>query len=485
MAAVTDAIDRALERLRALRHVARLQPFDTATEEGRARERHRRAFWITVTSFLARGSGTASSLIAVPLTMSYLGKEQYGLWMALSSLLTWMALVDFGVARGLQNYLAEAYGNDDEESAAKYMSTAFFALLGIALLIGAMLAPGLYLVPWERLLKVTEPALAAELRPTLAAVLVVFLARFPLNVVPQAYAAYQRTHIANVFAIAGSLLSIATLLVVIWLRLGLPWLILASGGVGLILTVANFGYLLRDLPALFPRFAQATRGTLRKLMEISTPMLLIQLGGLLINEGQILIIARGAGMEAVTDWSIFLRVFQVPVLVIAMIEGPYAPMLREAFIRGDAGWFRKTFFGLLKIKVLLTLVGALAYLVAGDWVARLLSRSAVSLDWQVWALGGLLLIVGCWNGTYTLLFMAVNRLWILVVTMVANGVVTLGLTVWLAPLGASGVLIATVAFSLVVTAWLMPLLSAPIFADARRRRDEKLRAQPVAVPAAE
>src|SRR5689334_5824048 len=90
-----------------LRLVSRLRPFDVTTPEGRARERHRRAFWIVTTSFVAKGFAAAVSLVTVPLTLGYLGKQQYGLWMALSSLLMWMALSDFGLARGLQNHLSE------------------------------------------------------------------------------------------------------------------------------------------------------------------------------------------------------------------------------------------------------------------------------------------------------------------------------------------------------------------------------------------
>src|SRR5262249_12676615 len=154
-------------------------------------------------------------LISVPLTLGYLGKQQYGLWVALGSLLTWMALGDFGMARGLQNHLAEAYGQDDREAAARHMSTAFAALLSLAAIAGILFVPALYLVPWAELLRVTDSALVRELRPALAALMLVFLAQFPLNIVPQAYAAFQRSHVANVFAMIGSAMSVVLLLLVI------------------------------------------------------------------------------------------------------------------------------------------------------------------------------------------------------------------------------------------------------------------------------
>jgi O-antigen/teichoic acid export membrane protein len=452
-----------------LRLVWRLRPFDVSTAEGRSHERHRRAFWTVTTSFASRGVGAAISLVTVPLTLAYLGKQQYGLWMALSSLLTWMALGDFGLARGLQNHLAEAYGHDDSDSAARHMSTAFFALLVIAVLIFVLFAPALVMVPWERLLKITEPALVRELKPTFAALMIVFLAQLPLNIVPQAYAAFQRSHIANLFGMAASAMSIVVLIAVIQGHLGLPWLVVATGGVSVLFMVVNFGYLVRKMPSLRPRLVNVSLGTLRQLAEVSTPMLLFQLGSLFINEAQIVLIARRLDIAAVTDWSLFMRVFQVPVLVVTTIEAPYAPMLREAFVRGDSRWFRDTFYGLLKTKFGLTLVGALLYLVGADLLVRVLSNGSVSFGWRVWALGGVALVAGCWNGTYNLLFMAVNRLWLLVGAILGNAVVTLGLTYWAAPMGMTGLLMAYTAYSLLVTSWLLPVFSRSIFADADTR----------------
>lgn len=453
-----------IRKVASIKILFRLQPYDTTTEEGRALERYRRASWTTATSFLSRGLSALTSIVSVPLTMRYLGREQYGMWMAIGSLLTWAVLADFGLARGLQNHLSEAHGKDDEAAAGQHMSTGFFALLGLALLFAVLFLPTLYLIPWESLLKISEPALSAELRPTIAAVVAVFLAQFPLGVVGQAYTAYQRGHVSNLFGIAGSVLSLGILLLVIKLKLGLPYLILASGGFGVLMTLVNLAYIVRDMPFLRPRWSLVSRGTLSQLVKVSTPMLLFQLGALLINEVQILTITRVSGVGAVADYSIFQRVFSVPVYFIAMIDSPYVPMLREAYARGDSTWFHKTFFGLQKYKFWLSVAGGVGYLAIGDLAARLLSGHEVTLGWPVWAMAGVLLIVGCWNGGYSNLFMAVDRLWTLVITIIANGIVTFPLTYWLAGRhGVLGVIVATTAFSLLITSWLMPLLSRDIF----------------------
>ena len=55
----------------------------------------------------------------MPLTVHYLGAERYGVWLTISSLLTWMSMTDFGLAgNALVNVLAEASGKDDQSGGA-------------------------------------------------------------------------------------------------------------------------------------------------------------------------------------------------------------------------------------------------------------------------------------------------------------------------------------------------------------------------------
>ena len=81
-----------------------------------------------------------------------------------------------------------------------------------------------------------------------------------------------------------------------------------------------------------------------------------------------------------------------------------------------------------------------------------------------------MLVVSVWNGSFNDLLIATDRLRPLVLTLLANGLVTPILSYLLAPhFGLFGVLIGMPVFSLVVSAWVLPwacrdLLSAPAVA---------------------
>lgn len=69
------------------------------------------------------------SYIYVPVALSFLGEEKYGVWATILSVLSWISLFDVGIGNGLRNKLAECFtNNDDEHSVKKYVSSAYIML---------------------------------------------------------------------------------------------------------------------------------------------------------------------------------------------------------------------------------------------------------------------------------------------------------------------------------------------------------------------
>src|ERR1700753_2279254 len=106
-----------------------LKSFLGKANANRGLERYRRAGITASTSFLSKALTIVISFVSVPLTVHYLGAERYGVWLTISSLLTWMALTDFGIAgNALVNVIAEADGKEDRGLAREYTASAFWML---------------------------------------------------------------------------------------------------------------------------------------------------------------------------------------------------------------------------------------------------------------------------------------------------------------------------------------------------------------------
>src|SRR5688572_15429592 len=136
--------------------IIRLGPFDTTTDAGRSRERYRRVGLTFLATVAGRGAAAVASLIAVPVMLSYLGAERYGLWAALSSASAALLFADLGIGNGLLSVLAEDEGRDDRQAAQKDVSSAFIALLAVAVILAVVFAVVYPRVDWARLFRVAS-----------------------------------------------------------------------------------------------------------------------------------------------------------------------------------------------------------------------------------------------------------------------------------------------------------------------------------------
>jgi O-antigen/teichoic acid export membrane protein len=453
---------------RSFKSILRLRPFDGTTAEGRSNERYRRAALTTVVSIVARGLGIFTGLAWIRLSLTYLGREQYGLWMAINSIVGWANLADLGLARGLQNHLSAANGKDDRDLAGRYVSTGLAALTTLAIVVAVLAVPLLVVVPWAGALNVRDPALASETPWVLSAVLGSFLVQFPLSIVPTIFAAYQRGYVEGLFNIAGSLLSLGALIAVTRLQLSLPLLVVCTSGTGILMLLVAFGAAVRDMPWLRPRISFVSIKTLRALGATSAALFFFQIGALMIGETQSIILARRLGLASVAEWSVLLRVHLLPSIFIQMVDAPLIPAFREAHVRGEHEWLRTAFWRVTKLKMVIGIVAAGLYVVFGNLAAKIISGQDFAFSPSIWVACGFLLLVTVWNQSFNDLMIAVDRLRLLVITVFFNGLVTPAIGYLLAPShGLLGMLVAMPIFSLVVSAWLLPLACRDIIRDRR------------------
>ena len=94
----------------------------------------------TVTTVL-NGVGMIASLISYPIYLKYLTLQQYGLWIALSAVISVVQLGGFGIAPAVTKYVAEECARGDIKAARAYSNSAF-TLLTISGVSVALFATG-------------------------------------------------------------------------------------------------------------------------------------------------------------------------------------------------------------------------------------------------------------------------------------------------------------------------------------------------------
>jgi O-antigen/teichoic acid export membrane protein len=162
--------------------------------------------------------------------------------MTISSVIAMMAFADLGMGLGLMNAISEAHGKDDRQAAVTYVSSGFFMLAAMALIIVGAFALAYPFIPWPRLFNVKTPQAIQEAGPAMAVFLACFAANLPLGVVQRVQWGYQEGFFNNLWESAGKVLGLWGLLLVIYLKAGLLWLVLAMAGAPVLAGCATVSY---------------------------------------------------------------------------------------------------------------------------------------------------------------------------------------------------------------------------------------------------
>lgn len=406
-----------LNTIREIIGLLRFRAFDTTSEEGRAQERNRHIAWTSVTAGAAKAAAAAAMLISVPLTLGYLGPERFGLWMAISAVISMLGFADFGLGNGIMNAVSHASGRNDRLTIHESVSNGFIMLAAIGVLM-LLIFLGIYRhVPWPSVFNVSSASAALESGPVVLVLLFCFILSLPLGATHKIQLGLQQGYWGNLWEAVGSLLGLLGIVVATQLQAGLPWIALAMAGVPLVFRAVNtlvfFGY---QQKALRPRFAQIDFSVIRRLIRTGFLFFALQLAIIVGMQSDNIIIARILGVEAVAGYDIALKLSTLPAIFIGLVVVAQWPAYGEALTRGDFDWIRYTFVKTIRLSLLSAVPFALVLFTWGDTLIRVwagpevVPSTALLAGVSIWSV---LLVLGnviaaLLNGLHVVRFQAIN-----------------------------------------------------------------------------
>lgn len=375
-----------------LRQLFTLRGHDTSTEAGRSLERYRRAALTSAATVLGRGMGLVATLISVPLTIRYLGTERYGIWMTISSIVALLGFADLGLGNGLLNAISASHGRDDRDFARKCVSSAFFLLTGLAVLLALVFVLCYPSIPWDQVFNVSPEVGRQEAGPAMAVFFGCFLVGLPLGIVTRIQMGYQQGFVNAAWQAVGSLLSVACLLVAIWMRGSLPLLVLALAGAPLLATALNGASLFcRNMPWLVPSWSAISWQAAQQIGEAGFMFLILQVCVAMLSSVDNLILAQILGQEAVTQFAVPARLFSLSGAVVMIVLMPLWPAYGEAIARREVAWVKRTVIRSTTLAALFSAVVAAPLVLFGRPIVQAWAGAEIEPPQS------LLLALGCWT----------------------------------------------------------------------------------------
>lgn len=271
-------------------------------------------------------------LLMVRLLIHELGKEMYGVWIAIGSLVTYLGMLDFGMRAAVGRYIGLRIAKDDREGVQEVLATAATALLPISLLSTAFL---LCLSPFAGKMFGLEGDHATAATRTMQIVALQLGIFFFTRIFDAALWAMQRFDLINMVDISSAILRcIAT-----WVLVKEGYGIVALAMVVITGTIASAMAKLCAVSFLLPglkiRLSLASSLLFREMVGYGLWNFLMSIA--VIARTQLLPVGMGAvlGVAAVGPFSIVMRLCALATVMTTSFTGVFAPMAVRLYARGD------------------------------------------------------------------------------------------------------------------------------------------------------
>lgn len=419
----------------------------------------------TVLIFVIRGASIVCNFLLIPMTLRYLDKVNYGVWLTLTSISAWLAFMDIGVGNGLRNKLAESIEKKDDNLSRQYISTSYFLfsiIIGSLLALFAIVNP---FIPWNHILKTD---LSAESILLLTYIVVIsFGIRMVLDLAGTIVVSLHKPFIKTFVDFLFNALTLA----VVWvLAISKYKSFLLFGAVVSLMPVvvlAGFTYFLfrseSKYHSLRPSIVLFKKEHIRVLLNIGVQFFLIQITSLIIFSTSNVLITQLFSPVEVTDFNIAYKYFGLIGTVFGIILIPYWSSFTSAFVTNRLDWIRNALKKLIFYWGIIVFVTGL-FVVAAPYVYLKWVGESIQITTQLNIWIGIYSLIFNWNSIFATFLNGVTKIRLQLYGSVFMGIVNVPLCYFLAKytdLGVSSVIVAN-SVSLLIGSFLQPIQSYKI-----------------------
>ncbi|HOJ04283.1 MAG TPA: MATE family efflux transporter [Bacteroidota bacterium] len=409
-----------------------------------------------VALLLRKGLGVGISVLLVPLTLKYLGSVEYGVWLTLTSIISWMYFFDLGLGNGMRNKVAEALARDEREKVRVYVSTSY-ALIAIITAVLIVVFLLLYThIDWARILQ-TPAELNADVGVLVLVVYTFFCLQFFFGLISTLLTADQRPATAGYLSTIGSALSLLVVYVLSLQQQGsILWMALLFGLANLLPLIGASVWFFRTRYREYrPSMKHVDFSQSRGLLSLGVKFFLLQAAAIIIYSTNNMIITQLFGPHEVTVYGIAFKYLSVVTMVFSIVLTPFWSAFTDAYHRGDHDWINRmmnrlmwSWCGLFALVAFMVFVSAQVYNV---WIG-----DDISIPFALTITMGVYVLLNAWNSIFSAFQNGIGILRLQLVGAAIGSVTSIPLAILFAStlkFGVKGVLFGAIFGSVLPAIW--------------------------------
>ncbi len=308
--------------------------------------------------------------LIIPISLKVVNKSELGLWLTISSFLTWISFLDFGLGHGLRNKLTESFTIENKLKSKQLVSTAYFTIglvMCFLILTSVLLS---YIVNWSNLLG-TKSILNQNLPLYVTLTLIGFALQLFFKTI---YAILYAEHAPGKVETLNSVIQVFILTLIYLVSL----MTLKSSNLLILILIFNFTpsvilfiysiYFFFKRPELLPKLEFFQHSEIKSIFGLGIKFLVLQIGSFILISSHPFIIGKFFSQEQVVDFTISQRYYSILFIIWGIFINPLWSLLTEAYVRLDYLWIENSlkkisiqFIGVLILGLTLYLSAPLVY----------------------------------------------------------------------------------------------------------------------------
>ncbi len=392
----------------------------------------------------------------VPVTIDYLGKVEYGIWLTLASILSWLINLDFGIGNGLRNKLAEALALNDKKLAQIYISTSY-AVFGLGISIALLFFFSVQgLLDWTTILQ--APREYFELLNTLVFwVIILFLVQFLLKLITSIINADQRPALKGGLSLTINTLTLIAVFVLSKLatKSFFVFAIISSSVPVIVFFVVSVFLFSGHYKQISPSFRFINFKYSTGLVKLGMQFFIIQISSLIVYTTDNIIITQLYGPESVVTYNIAYKYFYMVPLVFNVVLAPFWSAFTDAYVKQEFDWIKNSIKKLIIIWALISVI-AIGMILISDFVYEIWVGPNIKVPFILSFFTGLFVIIANWNNIFVYFINGVGKVRFQLYYSIFVAILNIPLSILLAEnagMGITGVIVSTNICLILASVW--------------------------------
>lgn len=377
----------------------------------------------TILNYIGRIVYYVFSFLAVPLALTYMGKERFGIFQIILTFLTWTSLANLGIGNGLRNKISEYIGNNRKNELRGIIGSAFSIAISIAsvlLIIGSVFIWFIFEPEWI----ISNASLSYnEIKLTFLVSFIFFCLNLIAGLFSSIAYGIHKSYLTS-FVLVVQYASYCILLYFLIETNQVSFLVYVSIAYGISTIVAQIVPFLRIAKdkILWPPEFSKRKIYNNELLQMSLSFFVLQLSAIVLFSSDNIILSKLLGPSDVAEYSIAYKVFFLIITFFSILLIQVWNLTTDALARKDFNWINKT---VKKLHLILVPVfmGTILIAVFLNYIVKLWVGEAFNYSLQFRLIFAFYVLVHCSNAIYVHILNGLGKLKIQTIAYIIGAIV--------------------------------------------------------------